>query len=251
MDYDKHLEKRAKMTKQISKPYFRDWSNLRFHKGKVFIAPERLFRAEHSLFFPNFFGRTLRRGARKRDKKDGYGGLGRDTTQVMQGKISVVSLVTNAWAVNQIQTFCSERQNHALQELLVENPDIAQRVEINYENNVLKYWILRLFGMGSLRRARSVEQQERYFVTRRGFSEVMKEVLGVLNEKAGYVYLVDQELRIRWAGSAVAEEHERESLVRGVRRLVQEARGMDKKSLLEDAVEEVVEENEKQAFAAA
>ena len=61
VNYDKHLARRSKMTKQIAKPYFRDWSNLRFHKGKQFIANSRLFRAEHALFFPNFFGKTLRK----------------------------------------------------------------------------------------------------------------------------------------------------------------------------------------------
>lgn len=242
------------MTQQISKPYFRDWSNLRFHKGKVFIAPERLFRAEHALFFPNFFGRILRRGKglEKRDKRDGYGGLGRDTTEVLKGRVSVVSLVTNAWAVNQVGTFCGKGWNPALCELIEGNRDVAQRVEINYENNVLKYWILRLFGMGNLRRSRTLEEQERYFIVRRGVSEVMKEALGLLNEKAGYVYLVDPELRIRWAGSANADEHERESLLRGVRRLIQEQRGTDTKSLLKEAVAEVVEEEEgKRASAAA
>ncbi|KAK5164822.1 Mitochondrial ATPase complex subunit atp10 [Saxophila tyrrhenica] len=253
VDYDKHLEKRAKMTKQISKPYFRDWSNLRFHKGKVFVAPERLFRAETALWFPNFFGRTLRKGLEKRDRKDGYGGLGRGTTEAMKGRVSVVSLVTNAWAVNQVRTFVGQEENAALEEVLTANEDVAQSVEINYENNVLKYWILRLFGMGSLRRERSPEQQGRYFVVRRGFSDVLKEALGVVNEKAGYVYLVDPELRIRWAGSAIAEEHEKESLVRGVRKLVQEARGQrpTKKEKLEHAVADVVEEEPAQKAAAA
>ena len=253
VDYDKHLEKRSKMTKQISKPYFRDWSNLRFFKGKVFISPERLFKAEHALYFPNFFGRTLRRkGVVRGDGGDGNRGLGRDTCEVMKGKVSVVSIVSNAWAVNQVKSFVGEEVNPALKEVLKgEGKGVVQRVEINYENNVLKYWILRLFGLGSLRRQRSLEQQGRYFIVRRGVSEVMKEALGLLNEKAGYVYLVDPDLRIRWAGSAVAEGFERESLVRGVRKLVQEARGKDGKSLLQGAVKEVVEENEKKASAAA
>jgi ATPase complex subunit ATP10 len=100
VDYDKHLARRSKMTKQIAKPYFRDWSNLRFHKGKQFIANSRLFRAEHALFFPNFFGKTLRKDAVKNNKRDGYGGLGRNTCEAMEGKISVVSIVSSQWAVS-------------------------------------------------------------------------------------------------------------------------------------------------------
>ena len=257
VDYDKHLVRRARMTKQIAKPYFRDWSNMRFHKGKIFVAPDRLFRAELSLFFPNFFGRTLRRGAEKRDKKDGYSGLGRDTCEVMRGRVSVVSFVSNDWAVNQVETFCSAKQNPALQEVLGESTDLAQRVEINYENNFLKWWILRLFGMRALRRRRSLEQQERYFAVRRGLSEMMKEAIGLLNDKGGYVYLVDTQSRIRWAGSAVADPREKQSLVSGLRRLLQEARvargeTADEKKLLHDVIAEVVESKpEKKAAAAA
>lgn len=247
VDYDKHLAKRARMTKQIAKPYFRDWSNMRFFKGKVFVAPERLFRAETALFFPNFFGRTLRRGAEKRDRNDGFGGLGRDTVETMQGKISVVSLVSNKWAVNQTKTFCGPKDNPEIRELLEANEDVAQRIQINHENNPLKYWVLRIFGMGGLRRARTLEQQERYFIVRRGVSEIIKEAIGLLNDKGGYVYLVDTECRIRWAGSALAEDREKESMVRGVKRLIAEARiargeKVDSRKELQDAVAEVIEE---------
>lgn len=203
---------------------------MRFHKGKVFVANERLFRREHALFFPNFFGRTLAVGGRKKggvrrgDRGDGYRGYGRDTVEVMRGKVSVVSIVSNTWAEGQVGTFCSAGSNPELHEVLRENKDVAQRVEINYEDNFLKWWILQLFAKGNLRRSRSVEEQGRYFMVRRGLSEIMKEAIGLLNDKGGYVYLVDAECKIRWAGSAEAEGGERESLVRGLRRLVQEAR---------------------------
>lgn len=242
VDYDKHLVKREKMRKQISKPYFRDWSNMRFHKGKVFVANERLFRGEHALYFPNLFGRTLRGskdGLGKMDKKDGYGGLGRNTCEAMMGKVSVVSFVTNAWAVNQIETFCSRKESPELWAVMDKAKDVAQRVEINYENNFLKWWILRLFGMGSLRRTRSEEEQGRYFIVRRGLSSEIKEAIGLLNDKGGYVYLVDTECRIRWAGSAIAEPKEKEGMVRGLKKLIQEARSVPKRDLRE-AVAEVM-----------
>lgn len=225
------------MTKQISKPYFRDWSNMRFHEGKIWYAPERLFRAETALWFPNLFGRTLR----------GKGEV--DTVEAMRGKVSVVSFVSNDWAASQAATFCSKESNPGVQEVLERAPDIAQRVEINYENNVLKYWILRLFGLRKLRKTRTLHEQERYFIVRRGVTDLIKEALGLMNDKGGYVYLVDTACRIRWAGSAVAEEREKESMVKGLRRLVQEARVergevRDHKRVLSDAVAEVVDEIE-------
>ena len=225
VDYNKHLARRAQMTKEISKPYFRDWSNLKYSKGKGFIAPERLFRAETARFFPNLLGRTIGKRQTKTHVKDGYAGLGRDTCVAMRGKVSVVSLFTSTWAAQQVQTFQGAKAHAALEELLRASDGLAQRVEINYEDNTLRYWILRLFGMRGLRKERSLEEQERYFIVRRGFDDALKAGLGVENEKAGYVYLVDPQCRIRWAGSAIAEDRERESLVRGVKKLIQEAKG--------------------------
>jgi ATPase complex subunit ATP10 len=139
-----------------------------------------------------------------------------------------------------------------LKQLLESDKEVIQEVEINYEDNLLKYWILRLFGLRKLRLERTPEEQKRYFIVRRGVSDILKEALGLMNSQVGYVYLVDPGMRIRWAGSANAEPHERESLVRGARKLIQEAKGIDNKSKLNIAVDELVEEVEgKRASAAA
>ncbi|CAK1356277.1 Mitochondrial ATPase complex subunit ATP10 [Cercospora beticola] len=251
VDFDKHMERRRTMTKQISKPYFRDWSNLRFHRGKIFKANERLFRADLSLWFPNFFGKTLSKEAEHiKDetggwRKDGYKGLGRDTCEVMEGKVSVVSIVSSTWAQAQVDTFVSEEQNPELYEVLRENTGVAQRVWINHEENTLRWWLLQAFR-SNLRRQLSTDEQHRYFMVRRGVSEIMKESIGLLNEKVGYVYLVDPDCKIRWAGSADAEPAEREGMVKGLRRLIQEARlprdqRRDSAQQLEYAVADIVE----------
>lgn len=229
VDFTKHMERRAAMTKQISKPYFRDWSNLRFHRGKIFKSNERLFRADVSLWFPNFFGKTLRKdAARLLDqaggrRNDGYQGLGRDTCELMEGKVSVVSIVSGTWAQEQVDTFVHEKHNPELHQVLRENRDVAQRVWINLEDNTLRWWVLQAFR-ANLRSQLSQDEQERYFMVRRGVDDVMKESIGLLNEKVGYVYLVDADCKIRWAGSADAESVERESMIKGLRKLIQEAR---------------------------
>nr|OQO29442.1 hypothetical protein B0A51_04018 [Rachicladosporium sp. CCFEE 5018] len=245
VNYDKHLAKRAKMTQQIAKPYFRDWSNMRFHKGKQFIANERVFRAEHALWFPNLYGKTLAKGVERREleRGDGYGGYGRDTCELMKGRLSVVSVVSNTWAVNQVNTFCAKQTHPELHEVLAGAEGVAQMVEINREENWLKWYLLQMFRR-NLRKQRSVEQQGRYFMVYKGVTEMIKEALGLINDKTGYVYLVDHECRIRWAGSALAEPHEKESMVRGLRRLVQEARvPIDEKDEVDEKkLEEVVTE---------
>ena len=134
------------------------------------------------------------------------------------------------------------------------------------ENNWLKWWLLQWFGVRSLRRGRSEAERGRYFMVKRGVSEMVKEAIGLLNDKGGYVYLVDAESRIRWAGSAEATDAERESLVRGVKRLALEAKTpkeqrlkeIENREQLEDVVAEVVgdldlgaPQGEKKAAAAA
>ena len=96
-----------------------------------------------------------------------------------------------------------------------------QKVDINLEENALKAGLIRMF-MWRMRGKLPVEQHERYFLVRRGLDDGLKESIGMLNGKVGYVYLLDENCRIRWAGSGPAEEGELEALNNGVRKLVQE-----------------------------
>ncbi|QIX02468.1 hypothetical protein AMS68_007985 [Peltaster fructicola] len=242
VNYDKHLQRRATMTKQIAKPYFRDWSNLEFHEGKQFFANDRLFRAEHALFIPNFYGKTLRRDNAAINRSDGYGGLGRDTCEVMKGKVSVFSISSSLWAETQVNSFISKKSNPELHEIVKQHRDIAQFVEINREENNIKWWLVQFFA-ANLRRKKSLEEQSRYFMVRRGVNDIMKEAIGLLNDKVGYVYLVDAQCRLRWAGNATAEPKEILSLNKGIQRLISEAHTPDDQVpvvSLEDAVAGVV-----------
>jgi ATPase complex subunit ATP10 len=195
----------------MSKPYFRDWSNMAFHRGKSFIAPPRPFKADVSLYFPNFFGRTLL----KDDKK------GKDTTPRLQGKVSVVTIFSNLWAENQTKTFVGHTSNPDLQRILAENKGTAQLVRVNVEDSWMKATLITLF-MGRLRKMYGKDDWDKYFLVRRPVSDEIKEHMGLLNSKVGYVYLVDKECRIRWAGSADAEGDEREGLVKAVQRVLAE-----------------------------
>ena len=198
-------------TAKISRPYFRDWGNLQFHEGKSFIAPPRLFKAELSLFFPNLCGETLL----KTDK------AARDTTPLLAGKASVVSVFSSQWAENQVATFVSDKANPALREVLDESGDVAQLVNVNYEDNAGKAWLVRMFR-GSLRRRFPEQDWDKYFLVRRGITDDIRESIGLLNSKVGYTYLVDQHCRIRWAGSGTSHPEECASLAKGLARLVNE-----------------------------
>ncbi|KAI1649817.1 ATP10 protein-domain-containing protein [Daldinia loculata] len=217
VNYDKHLKRRDELMSKMSRPYYRDWGNLRFHKGKTFFAPPRPFKSDLSLFFPNLFGRTLLKSDRKP----------RDTTPTLQDKISVVSVFSSVWAENQINSFVSKEANPELETVLEQNKDAVQRVWINYEDNSMKAWLIKLF-MGGIRRRIGEPNWDRYFIVRKGLNDEIRENTGLLNSSVGYVYLLDGECRIRWAGSGPSEDHEREGLVKGVQRLLDEAKSSKK-----------------------
>ncbi|ROW11031.1 hypothetical protein VMCG_01074 [Cytospora schulzeri] len=212
VDYEKHLRRREQLKSQMSRPYFRDWTNLALHKGKTFLAPPRPFKHDKSLYFPNLFGHTLLKTT----------SLPRDTTPVLEDKASVVTIYSTKWAEDQVKTFMGKAENPALHELLEANKGRAQVVQINVEDtSLMKYWLIRMFA-GGVRRAIGKENWDKYFIVRKGISDEIRESIGYLNSKVGYTYLVDGDFRIRWAGSGPAQPEERESLTRSLERLLDE-----------------------------
>ncbi|KAK2754266.1 Mitochondrial ATPase complex subunit atp10 [Arachnomyces sp. PD_36] len=210
VNYEKHVERRRELTKQVAKPYFREWSDLRHHKGKSFISNSRLFRGDKALYFPNLAGSTLASPK-----------VLTNTTPILKGKVSVVSVFNGLWAERQVATFVRQPSNPDMYKALEEGGDLAQRVEINVEDNTLKAWLIRMF-MWRMRQTMPKEQHERYFLIRKGFVDRLKEAIGMINGKVGYVYLLDENCRIRWAGSGNAEGDELEGLNNGIRKLVEE-----------------------------
>jgi ATPase complex subunit ATP10 len=180
------------------------------HKGKSFLAPPRIFKAERALFFPNFRGQTL-----SKDK------VPKDTTPILEDNISIVCVFSSAWAENQVATFVSQKANPELHAELKNSGSMAQIIRLNVEENSLKATLIKFF-MGSLRRRLGVENWNRYFLVQRGVTEEIRDAVGLLNSKVGYIYLLDGECKIRWAGSGVANNDEKEGLVKATKRLIEE-----------------------------
>ena len=96
---------------------------------------------------------------------------------------------------------------------------MAQFVEINWEPNVFKHWIIKLFK-GQLKASRDQSRHGRYFIIHKGFNQELRQAVGMFNQKVGYVYLVDEQCRIRWAGHAQADPVEKESMIKALGRLL-------------------------------
>ncbi|KAJ9484758.1 hypothetical protein VN97_g8599 [Penicillium thymicola] len=209
-NYDRHIKRRKELTKQVAKPYFREWSNLRFAEGKTFVSNPRLFKADRALYFPNMHGVTL---ATPKDPQN--------TTTQLRGSISVVNLFSSMWAESQVATFTGQEQNPGLVEAMASGGRLVQRIDINLEENRLKAFLVKTF-MWRMRQKLPKEQHSRYFLVQKGFDQALKETIGMMNSKVGYVYLVDSECRIRWAGSGPADKSELEALNAGLRKLIEE-----------------------------
>lgn len=187
---------------------------MRFLEGKTFVSNPRLFKGDKALYFPNMSGITLAEPKAKQH-----------TTSTLYGKISVVKLFSSVWAETQVGTFTGPAQNPRLTETLAKNPQFAQMVDINLEENRMKAALVKMF-MWSMRRKLPAQQHSRYFLVQKGFTETLKEAVGMMNSKVGYVYLVDSECRIRWAGSGNAEPAEIETLNTGLQKLIAERKAI-------------------------
>ncbi|KAF2761553.1 hypothetical protein EJ05DRAFT_472534 [Pseudovirgaria hyperparasitica] len=210
VDYDKHIEKRKDLQGQLLRPYFMDHRNMKYQRGKAWIGNARLFKAKFALYFPNFHGFTLESSSPT------------DTTTVLNGKVSIVSVYSSQWGSNQVETFVGKKENPAVEAALAAYPGVAQRVDINVEENWLKQMLLWLFKP-NLRKVTPKDRHGKYFIVTKGVSNEIRETIGLIaNAKVGYVYLVDEKCRIRWAACADASEKEKRTLSEGVHWLVDE-----------------------------
>ena len=215
-NYDRALERRQIYLRTFLRPYFQEWKRLdKEYKGKSFVSNDRLFREDKALYFPNMWGYTL-------DKDDSDG---KDTTPALEGKITVVGMQSGLWAEEQVDSFISPKANPELQNLLQEHPDKLQRADINVQGDVAKAWLVWLFS-GRIRKTIPEDRWSRYFMikvprdVRLGLTDDIRDAMGFLNTQVGYVYLLDEKCKIRWAGSGHAWPGEVGNLNGGIRRLL-------------------------------
>jgi ATPase complex subunit ATP10 len=180
------------------------------YEGKTFESPPATFKASKALYFPNLHGRTLASSTAS------------DTTPVLESKISIVSLFSSMWGARQVDTFLSEKQNAPLASALLKAGSSVQVVRLNVEEDSLKYFLLSMF-LGNLKRQIPREEWATYFLIHKGLTQDIRQELGAVNGKVGYVYLLDEACRSRWAGCGPAKESEKIGLVKGLQRLLQDS----------------------------
>jgi ATPase complex subunit ATP10 len=189
----------------------RDYKNITEAKGggKIYLANAKLYKPEVALYWPNLKGRTLAGGEA-------------DTTTLLRGWISVVCLFQREWALSQTRSFVGKTEHPKLAKVMEENRDTVQLVDISTEDLEGFSFIARIFEW-NIRRKKTAEEKERYFMTR-NIPVGIKESLGVMNSSVGYVFLVDEECKIRWSACADAYPEEKEYLVKGIKSMIERSR---------------------------
>lgn len=214
--------RRRVLVRAFARPYFQEWKRLDHFKGKSFVGGERLFRRDKALWFPNMVGWTLL-------KNDGRQGEMRDTTPMLKGKVSLVGIQSSLWAEEQVKTFIGDKENPELKALVEGSGGLVQKVQVVIQDHWFKALLMKLFR-NNFRKEIPEKEWGRFFLVRlardtgKGLPEDVRDAMGLLNSQVGYVYLVDAQCRIRWAGSGHAWEGESKHLNAGVRRLIEEAK---------------------------
>ncbi|KAG2175388.1 hypothetical protein INT43_001035 [Umbelopsis isabellina] len=187
-----HAEERRYLVEEATKSYFADAHDMRKHGGKLFEASNKLIRAEKALYMPDFEGRNF-------SKETVH------TTDKLAGKITLMSFVLAQYAEQHVNSFI----NPFMKEF--KDREDVQLVELNVQENFLKQYLMKAL-VGTIRRNTPVERQDNYVLLYKDISRVRR-YLGMTNQYIGYVFLVDENCKIRWTAHGVATEHEIANMV--------------------------------------
>ncbi|KAL7007872.1 Mitochondrial ATPase complex subunit atp10 [Cystobasidiomycetes sp. EMM_F5] len=185
LSQEERLRERKHLVKQASKGYFEDYNALRRTGGKAWLAPKTLIQEKASLYFPEIAGTSITSKSKEIN-----------TTDVLKGKISLVGMLSTRASEAHVQSYAA-RITEAMK-----NEPLFQFVQINCQENRLK-WILVGIFISSLRRSVPPQHRDTYFVSTQNL-EYLREPMGMMNKHCGYVYLVDENAKIRWAAASFA-----------------------------------------------
>jgi ATPase complex subunit ATP10 len=212
--------------KEASVGYFHDLNMTRKHGGKTWIAPKVLIREDVSsfnplsttgsnveiqkaLYLPNIAGKSLDTGASRNSTELCFGKV--TVLAMLSTKVSEVSAIARHILLDtdtrgQINAKGFVDPTHAR---YASHP-LYQYVQVNLQENILKSFLVNIF-LSSLRRVIPQELHPTYLVSTQNM-EYVRDALGMTNTRVGYVFLTDENLKIRWGGCADATDEETRSL---------------------------------------
>ncbi|EGV66329.1 hypothetical protein CANTEDRAFT_112077 [Yamadazyma tenuis ATCC 10573] len=170
--------------------------------GKIFSPPISYFKADKSLFFPNFNGNVIN---------------GNETQihKLFKDKVSLVRVFSTVSGEKCTETYFKSVDGVDYLKDYEQFEQVypkAQVIDINIPIGWAKRLVVSLAKPG-IKKSLPVSRQNTYFVLPDSlFSYDIKAELNCDNSCSGYIYLVDSEGRIRWATSGYASDSEKELL---------------------------------------
>lgn len=178
-------------------------------QGKIFTPPVSYFKKDKAKYFPDFKGYTLLNDNRK-------------LSDVLKGKVTLLRIFSTISGENCANTYMEDYLTEDGYKALQEQYPKTQIVDINLPQSWIKGLFVK-FAKSNLRSIIPLARHNLYFVVPNTlFSLDVKATLKCDNMCSGYLYVLDEDGKIRWATSGFANEEESKVLWKAVRGLEKE-----------------------------
>lgn len=178
-------------------------------KGKIFSPPISYFKKDRAKYFPNIVAKSL---------------LGRtqDLYGALADKVSIIRIFSTLSGETCTKTYIGDYLDNEGYKELQEMFPHSQIIDLCIPQSKVKGLFVSM-GSGSLRRTLPEARQDKYFILPHGYFDVdTRQILKCDNTCSGYLYVVDEQGKIRWATSGNATESEMEILFKTLRGLEKE-----------------------------
>lgn len=172
-------------------------------QGKIFTPPVSYFKRDKSKFFPNIVGENLQ-------------GNTVALQDVIPGKVSIVRIFSTISGERCTNTYVEDNLTEIGYTQLQEKYKNAQIVDYNIPQSWIKGLFVKM-AKSNLRKIVPSARHDKYFILPNTlFGVDIRKVLKCDNNCSGYIYVLDDDGRIRWATSGYANESEKAILWRAV-----------------------------------
>ncbi|RIB22515.1 ATPase assembly factor ATP10 [Gigaspora rosea] len=198
-DKEKNKETREKLIKEYNTPYWKDLIELKKFGEKLWEAAPGLVNAEQALYMPNIRARSLSKPKI-------------DTTDLLQNHTSLVVISFNQYGEEHVKTFIEPFFKNFSGHAKIQN------LKVTIETNFVKFLIIKLFVIPSLRRSipESLHKNHIFMFNK---DTNLYEALGMDNLYRGYTFLVDSNCKIRWFAHGRATSNELETMLKLIKLL--------------------------------
>lgn len=166
--------------------------------GKIFTPPVSYFKAEKSMYFPDFVSLTL-----DQPKQSFY--------ELLENKVNIVRLYSTVSGEKCANTYFEvDGENYltsGFDKFLKDYPN-SQIIDINIPQNWAKELLVNLSKSNIKKTVPNPRHKSFFILPYQTFSFEIKQKLNCDNSCSGYIYLLDSQGRIRWATSGFSNEDE-------------------------------------------